>query len=1084
MPETHLDKFKKLLAELFMFDQADLDFGIYRIMNAKRDEITKFLDRDLLPQVREALGKLEQDERSIVEAELTKAIEQAKALGADAESLPKVKELRQQLAQKADVEALESEVFSDLYSFFRRYYSEGDFLSLRRYKKGVYAIPYEGEEVKLHWANADQYYIKTTEYFRDYIFKLADGRRVHFKLIEANTEQNNNKSTAGQERRFILREREPVADEKGELVIRFEYRPDLEKRKQADLNTQAIQRILAAEAAQNWLAELIAKASTNKNPERTILEKRLADYTALNTFDYFIHKDLGGFLQRELDFYIKNEVMHLDDIESDSAAGVQQYLAKIRAIRSIAYKIIAFVAQLEEFQKKLWLKKKFVVETNYCVSLDRVREELYAEIAANDAQREEWVRLFAIDEIAGDLAAPRYTNPLTVEFLKANDNLLIDTRFFDSTFVSRLLATIEDLDARVDGLLIHSDNFHALNLIQARYREQVKCIYIDPPYNTDSSAIPYKNDYRHSSWAALMFDRISIAHRLMSDGGAIFVSIDKHERSILQFVLDDIFGQQNLVEELIWVQNTNDGRSPTYSTNHEYVEVYANSKSVVENDRRMFREPKPGYFEVMALIDEINPEYPPIGEIESALARTYEQHKREYRDSVEAQDLDWETEKRNDPWKGLYPYKFAEYRDEQGNYIPAESAERQKAKIWVFRESDWTIMSSEVKQSATIYDAKHPNHRFYQPQHHLTGKPCAMPSRGWKGTQFVDPKHPERNSFESLMKDNRIVFGDDETKVPQQKRMLHEVQTNVSKSVFVDYSDGEKETAALFGKTGVFLAPKHTNFVSRFVLQSACEDGIVLDFFGGSGSTVNAVINVNREDSGNRKYILAEVANYFDTVLKPRALKAAYSREWKNGKPVARNGVSQCIKVIRLESYEETLNNLDVNRTRQQGLLLDLHPEMREDYVLRYMLDVESKDSASLLDLDQFEDPFNYKLKVSTGSAGETRLANVDLVETFNWLLGLRVKHIDVIRGFRVVHGTNQAGEKVLVLWRNTREKSNADLDEFFLKQDYNTRDMEFDLIYVNGDNNLENLKRPDETWKVRLIEEEFKALMFDVEDV
>src|ERR1700722_1478530 len=101
------EKFKNLLAELFMFDQADLDFGIYRIMNAKRDEITKFLDRDLLPQVREALGEMEQADRAAVEAELAKAIEQAKALGADPESLPKVKELRQLLAQMTDIEELE-----------------------------------------------------------------------------------------------------------------------------------------------------------------------------------------------------------------------------------------------------------------------------------------------------------------------------------------------------------------------------------------------------------------------------------------------------------------------------------------------------------------------------------------------------------------------------------------------------------------------------------------------------------------------------------------------------------------------------------------------------------------------------------------------------------------------------------------------------------------------------------------------------------------------------------------------------------------------------------------------------------------
>jgi adenine-specific DNA-methyltransferase len=96
----------------------------------------------------------------------------------------------------------------------------------------------------------------------------------------------------------------------------------------------------------------------------------------------------------------------------------------------------------------------------------------------------------------------------------------------------------------------------------------------------------------------------------------------------------------------------------------------------------------------------------------------------------------------------------------------------------------------------------------------------------------------------------------------------------------------------------------------------------------------------------------------------------------------------------------------------------------------------------------------------------------------------LHVKHKDNIRGFRVVQGTNATGEAVLVIWRNIRDKSNSELDEFFIKQKYNTRDMEFDLIYVNGDNNLENLKRPDETWKVRLIDEEFKRLMFDFGNV
>jgi adenine-specific DNA-methyltransferase len=348
MGESNLSKFKGLLAELFMFDQADLDFGIYRIMNAKRDEITRFLDNDLLPQVRECLAQLASGDRAQTEIELATAIESLRKLGSDPETSSKVKQLREQLASHDNVDAIESEVFSHLFEFFRRYYSEGDFLSLRRYKAGVYAIPYEGEEVKLHWANADQYYIKTSENFRDYAFMLADGRRVHFRLVAAETESNNNKAKNGQERRFILAP-EPIVEESGELVIRFEFRSDGEKRNQNQLNAYAAEQVFKSGKYLGWLTALGAKFPTEKNPDRTLLEKQLNEYTARNTFDYFIHKGLGKFLKRELDFYIKNEVMFLDDIESDNAPSVEQYLAKIKAMRSIAQKVIDFLGQLEDF---------------------------------------------------------------------------------------------------------------------------------------------------------------------------------------------------------------------------------------------------------------------------------------------------------------------------------------------------------------------------------------------------------------------------------------------------------------------------------------------------------------------------------------------------------------------------------------------------------------------------------------------------------------------------------------------------------------------------------------------------------------
>src|SRR5208283_61691 len=138
--------------------------------------------------------------------------------------------------------------------------------------------------------------------------------------------------------------------------------------------------------------------------------------------------------------------MHLDDIEDESALRVEQYLSKIKVIKKIAHKIIEFLNQIEDFQKKLWLKKKFIVETNYCVTLDRVPEALYRDIVANDAQREEWVKLFTIHEIRGNLHAPAYSNPLTVEFLKANPFLVLDTKFFDRDFKDKLIAGFDNLD--------------------------------------------------------------------------------------------------------------------------------------------------------------------------------------------------------------------------------------------------------------------------------------------------------------------------------------------------------------------------------------------------------------------------------------------------------------------------------------------------------------------------------------------------------------------------------------------------------------------------------------------------------------
>lgn len=1002
----NFEKLQSLLSELFQLDQADLDFGIYRIMNQKRDEITRFLEKDLLPQVKTAFAQYHPADKKVLEEKLEEARQAARTAGFNPDQSPKVKELLEQISTiSVDTEALENDVYSHLYSFFRRYYDSGDFISMRRYKEGVYAIPYEGEEVKLHWANADQYYIKTAEYFRDYAFKLPSGRLAHFKIVEADTEKDNVKTAEEKERRFILVDETPLLVEADALIMRFEYRAEAEKRKQDAINSQTVTDILA-NAPTDWAADLQTLAPSESNPRRTLLEKRLTDYTARNTFDYFIHKDLHGFLNRELDFYIKNEVMRLDDIESETAPRVEQYMSKIKVLRGVAHKIIAFLAQIEDFQKKLWLKKKFVVETNYCITLDRVPEELYPEIAANDAQREEWVRLFAIDEIKSDLLKPGYSIPLSVEFLKANPFLVLDTKFYDSRIVNSILSNFENIDQLIDGLLIRGENFQSLNMLRAKLQKEIRCIYIDPPYNTSASEIAYKNSYRHSSWMSFMHNRLEASKSLLLDDGVCIVAIDDTEMVELSQILDDLF--VGFDRNMVVVNHHPAGaglEGTNISTTHEYA---------------IFMIPK-------------------------------------------NKKLLFGTKKENDTG--------------EISMIRTGTAD---SNLRTGRPNSFYAILVDPKDSKVVGCEKPPVGKDYPLGKTKEGFTRIYPL-GLDGTERV-----WRRSYESCISE----IGNNNVVCKNNKSIyLLTDESEKHKPIFSNWTDtkynagvhGTNVLTAITG-TSLFSYPKSIYNVMDSVNSATIKEknANILDFFGGSGTTAHAVINLNREDGGNRKYNLIEINEYFDTVLKPRVQKIVYSKDWKDGKPVSREGSSHCFKYLRLESYEDTLNNLVLQRTQEQQLSLDQSSSFSESYMLSYMLDSESQQA--LLNVAAFAHPFAYQLNIATGTVGESKPTTIDLVETFNYLIGLRVQTMQTLRGYKVITGLTPDGERTLIIWRDLSEKSNADLEEFFRKQDYNPRDMEFDLIYVNGDNNLENLRRSDETWKVRLIEEEFLRRMFDTE--
>ncbi len=1034
------DDLVKKLKEIFQIDRPELDFGIYRIFNTRAVEINHYLEHRLKAKVNESLAasraaNLDGLQRELVEKEI-----QYRADGIDPVTVPKVQEIKQKLAQySTGTSEHENAVFSHLLTFFSRYYDKGDFISQRRYKGDTYAIPYAGEEVVLHWANKDQHYIKSSESFSNYAFKLDDGRTVSFRLVTADTAKDNRKDN-DKERRFVLIEKHtriltdeesdeteeellPVTEENGangqELVLRFEYKampkntPDS---KQEKLVIDAVNTILDdANVKARWLG-LSRREPTEKNPQRTLLEKHLTQYTTRNTADYFIHKDLGRFLCNELDFYIKNEVMHLDDVQhAEKFADIEKNLRLIQTLRAIALDLIAFLAQLEDFQKKLWLKKKFVVATHYCITLDRVPESLYPIIAANPGQWEQWEKLGMLGE--NETGLFNQAKAGSVEYLKAHPCLMVDTALFDAVFKYALLAAADNLDDSLDGLLIHGDNFQALTLLRETYNEMVDCIYIDPPYNTSASEIIYKNSYKDSSWLTLITDRLNTSTRLLKQDASIAIAIDDFAMVRLSEMADNVLSchERNMV---IVNHHPQGSGGNNISRTHEYMLVYT-----------------------------------PIG-----------------KDILRGKEKSGETEYRSFMLSGPGDNKS---RNGRPNSFYAFILDKKNKTIIGIepppKKGEQYITEDTVEGYSRVY-------------------PIGQSGREQVWCRSYTSAVQALTNGEIILSENLILKLKVDTKG---KRSI--LMSNWVDSRFNAGPHGTRLIADILGSNEAFSYPKSIHTVTDAVdsMTHSIESPIIIDYFAGSGTTGHAVINLNREDQGNRKYILVEQGEYFDTVLKPRIQKVAYSADWKDGKATApETGISHAFKILELESYEDTLNNLQLRRTAQQQDLLDTLPSSaQEDYLLRYMLDIESR--GSLLSVEHFNKPFDCTLKVTVDSAGAYEERTIDLVETFNYLIGLRVRHIDMQReqGFVTIIGWLPSGEKTLVLWRDVERVDYEQLNRLCGKLAINPADSEFEVVYINGDHNIPAVFTTTEeeggitkTLKIRQIEPEFLQRMFSME--
>ena len=1030
-----LERLKNLFRDLFQLDVADLDFGIYRLLHLKRKEVETFLTKDLPAAVDKEFKAAAGAEKAMLEKDLKDLADRIRqdigpdALQPNGEPAPtyaNAKLVKDYSAKRKQVEAIEAteaqkaEVFNHLYTFFRRYYDEGDFIPRRFYgARESYAVPYNGEEVLFHWANKDQHYVKTGEVFRDYAFKietLLGTFTVRFKLTQATTSKDN---TKGDVRFFFALPKDAEYDKAAKVfVVPFEYRLPTEAevqrygsgaKGQDALTVEAPKKILAVVPDDGLKGEL-AKVVDIKNlddaakrEEVTLLLKRLRHFTKKNTTDYFIHKNLGGFLRQELEFYIKDQVVQAADLEGDFDAKRRM----LRVFRALAEQVITFLHQIEDAQRRLFEKKKFVLRTDYLIPIMHVPRELWPEVLANKAQIAEWKDLFAI-EPKKDL--PNKKGAVNEQFLAEHPTLVVNTAFFTESFADALKSSASDLEGMLQGVIIHGENRQALSFLGSALKHQVSCVYMDPPYNKGNDGFIYKDCYRHSSWAAMVHGRLVLLRETLLPSGFLFCSIDENEIHNVAMLLASV----PLFSAGVAVIQTNPkgrGQDRFLATSHDYLVLAyrvenAELRGIPKGDEHLqdYRhEDKNGRYRLLEL------------------RNTHREFNRGNRPNL---------------WYPLYV-------DPETGSVSLEKSRKAEEIFPVWEdgfEGCWTWGKELAAEQADLLIGRNVGGRW------------KVFRKGYWG------RNGERPTFTP-----KTIWDD------------REVQTEVGQAI-LDEILGAR----------LFPSPKPPALVRRAIQLSTDMDGVVLDPFAGSGTTGHAVIEQNRNDQGRRRFVLIEMGEYFDSVLIPRIQKVMFAPDWEAGSPkrmVNKQEIAatpRMVKVLRLESYEDALHNAAEaaarGRTAKKAEVVRATAG-EERYRLNYLVKLPLEASDTMLNVEKLEHPFTYTIEVLTDDGPREQV--VDLVETFNWLYGLRVKRLlaweakqgKETRKYRVVVATDRDNRKrILVVWRDMTGLDPR-AERAFLEAEI-AKLGEFEEKWINGDCAVPGFASLDGLFK-RLMENE-----------
>ncbi len=427
--------------------------------------------------------------------------------------------------------AFRNELFDKLYSFFTRYFTESGsiYFNSTPFHNNIYEKVYTDEkDVILFWKTQMLYYVKTDRIFRSMPVEF-DGLKFYFDASKVENKKAN-------EKRNIIFELDKVQEDKT-ITFTVKYSEKGTKTKQEEILKEIKKRGIAITEEQ--------------------LEKVFRVFEKQSEVDFFINKNAKAFLQEQ--FKLWSYQYFWDGAEDWGADRVNQ----LQILKDIAFKVIDFISQFEDELVKIWNKPKFVKNSNYVITLDRIKDKKLIEkifkAKGIKEQINEWRELGIIDENFKVQGEGVFENSLEEEYLnKKYEHLPIDTKYFKDLEIE-ILALFDDLDNQLDGWLIKSENYQALNTILPKFKEKVQTIYIDPPFNLDSSdQFLYRTNYKDANWATLLENRLKLAKEWLNKKGSIFVRCDYNGNWIVRCLMDNIFDKR-LINEINVKRTTNLG---------------------------------------------------------------------------------------------------------------------------------------------------------------------------------------------------------------------------------------------------------------------------------------------------------------------------------------------------------------------------------------------------------------------------------------------------------------------------------------------------------------------------------------------